>query len=179
MVEFTIEVVLDIIRTSGILVGIYYYLSILRNQQKNRMTNMVFQSMQTRSTEYFEDVYDVVEPLFGWKTVEEFNERYNWKTTPDIIVKRNSIQNKLSAWGLLLREGLISVDFIGRLFPPSYVITWWERNEPIYLDLRTRTNNPEYMKDLELLYQAFKKRYPNVSSKDTIYYLDETDKEQE
>jgi hypothetical protein len=175
MVELTIALVLDVVRTCGILVGIYYYLTILRNQEKNRMINMVFQSMQTRTSEYFEDVYDVVEPLFGWKTVEEFNELYNWKKTPEIIVKRSSIQNQLSAWGLLLREGLIDVDFIGRLYPPSYVITWWERNEPIYLDNRKRTNNPEYMKDLELLYQSLKKRYPNVSSKDTIYYLDETE----
>ena len=173
--QVTFQTIFQFLQTAGILIGISYYIMTLRNAQKNRMTNLVFQSMQTRTSEYFKDVYDTVESLFGWKTAEEFNSQYNWRDTPELIVKRSLIQDKLSAWGLLLREGLISVDFIGRVFPPSYIIAWWELNEPIYQDTRKRTKNSEYLKDLELLYQAIKKRYPNVSSKDTIYYLDQTD----
>jgi arginine exporter protein ArgO len=36
MVEFTIPLVLDIIRTAGILVAIVYYITIMRNQQRTR-----------------------------------------------------------------------------------------------------------------------------------------------
>ena len=168
--QVTFQTIFQFLQTAGILIGISYYIMTLRNAQKNRMTNLVFQSMQTRTSEYFKDVYDTVESLFGWKTAEEFNKIYNWRETPEIIVKRNLIQDKLGAWGLLLRERLIDVDFIGRVFPPSYIIAWWELNEPIYQDTRRRTNNPEYLKDLELLYQAIKKKYPTVSSENTIYY---------
>jgi hypothetical protein len=174
MAELTIGVVLDIIRTSGILVGIYYYITILKNQQQNRMKEMVFQRMQTQTPESIKDSFEVTPTLFGWDTVEEFHRKYNWKTTPDLVAKRNSIQNKLSSWGFLLREGLIDIDFVGRLFPPNYIMYWWEQNEPIYMDTRRISNNPEQFKDLELLYDAVKKRYPNIT-RNPLYYMEKSE----
>ena len=144
MVELTIEVVLDIIRTSGILVGIFYYITILRNAQKNRMIDMVFQRMYTRTPDYFKDSLDVTPSMFDWETVEEFNRKYNWKTTPDIINKRKAVEDKFTAWGMLFREGLIDIDFVARVFPPAFVMAWWEQNEPLYQEERNVTNFPSF-----------------------------------
>ena len=60
------------------------------------------------------DLYTSSPRNLEWKTVEEFHEKYNTKTTPELLAKRASIQDKLSAWGFLLREGLIDIESIVR-----------------------------------------------------------------
>jgi hypothetical protein len=97
MVELTIEVMLDIIRTSGIIVGIFYYITTLRNAEKNRIKEMVFRRMQTRTPNYFLDVYETSPQNFEWNTTEEFDKKYNATTTPELIAKRASIQDQLRA----------------------------------------------------------------------------------
>ena len=164
MVELTIEVVLDIIRTSGIIVGIFYYVTTLRNADKNRMKEMVFRRMQTRSPDYFMDVYNSSPMSFEWDSVEEFHRKYNPQTTPELYAKRASIQDKLTAWGYLLREGVVDIEFIGRMHNPSFIQNWWESNEPIYLESRKIQNNPDLWSDFEFLYKAVMKKYPNSQS---------------
>jgi hypothetical protein len=41
MIEITIPLLLDVIRTIGILVGIFYYITIMRNADKVRRTQLV------------------------------------------------------------------------------------------------------------------------------------------
>jgi hypothetical protein len=73
--------------------------------------------------------------------------------------------------GFLLKEGLIDLDFINRLHTPSFIISWWEYNEPIFLDLRKKQNDPTRQADFEYLYKAVKKQYPNII-RNPIYNLD-------
>ena len=171
MVEITYQMVLSILQTAGILVGIYYYVMTLRNAQKNRMIEMVFQRVQTRNPEYFKNIYDANPSLLEWDTVEEFHRKYNWRTTPNLIAKRGHIFAKLNAWGYLLREGLVDLEFLARHHNPSFIKYWWEENEPIFIDQRRRTNNPEAEKDFEFLYDEVKKKYPNVTG-DPLYHLE-------
>ena len=78
MVELSIAVMLDIVRTTGIIVGIIYYLSIIRNQQKSRMVDMVTQRTQlSLNPEYQRMVRDIQLSYIGWSTVDEFFEKYN------------------------------------------------------------------------------------------------------
>jgi len=67
-----------------------------------------------------------------------------------------------------VREGLIDLDFLARHHNPSFIKSWWEYNESIFLDSRERTNNPEAHKDFEFLYNAVKKKYPDIKL-DTLY----------
>jgi hypothetical protein len=165
MVEITIPLVLDVIRTVGILVAIIYYLTIMRNTQKNRMKEMVFQRMQSRADPEYQKMAREIEPMrHGWNTVEEFREKYNYDTTPDLVVKRASVIARLESWGYLLREGLIDEEFIDRLHVPYMIIQIWESYEPLFLLDREDFGNPEAHKDLEYLYRVVKKKYPNISA---------------
>lgn len=65
--------------------------------------------------------------MWDWETVEEFHRKYNWRTTPDLIAQRKTIEDKFTAWGILLRQGLTDIDFVAKVFPPDYVMAWWER----------------------------------------------------
>jgi len=150
MVELTIAVMLDIIRTAGILVGILYYLSILRNAQKNRIKEMVFQRMQTRTPEYYLNVFESNPSLLEFETIEEYHSKYNWRTTPELLAKRYTVQSKLDAWGFLLKEGLVDLEFITQLHNRNFIVSWYEALEPIFLDNRKR-GNPESNKGFEYI----------------------------
>ena len=107
------------------------------------------------------DVYNSSPANYEWESVEEFHRKYNNTTTPELLAKRASIQDKLNSWGFLLKEGVIDIELIGRLHSPSFIQYWWESNEPIYLESRKTQNNPDFMADFEFLYNAVMKKYPN------------------
>ena len=60
MVEFTLPIVLQIVQTVGILVGIIYYITIMRNQQRTRELALTAQehATETRQTEIFMRLYE-------------------------------------------------------------------------------------------------------------------------
>ena len=161
MVDVSYQIVLSTLQTAGILVGIFYYITTLRNAQKNRTIDMVFQRTQTRTVEYFQSINELSQMEGGWNTPDEFWEKYNWKKTPELINKRANINSGLNAWGYLLREGLVDIDFVCRFNTPGWILHWWKTNEPIVMQSRSH-NNPDNSRDFEFLYNAVKKKYPNI-----------------
>ncbi|MHA2380845.1 MAG: DUF4760 domain-containing protein [Candidatus Thorarchaeota archaeon] len=163
MIELeTLQMIREIVTIFGVIAGVSYYVLTVRNAQKNRMVEFVFQRMHERNPEYMRTSREVEQMGYGWSTVEEFYEKYNYLETPELTAKRNSIVGRLNAWGFLLKEGLIELDFISRLHTPSFIISMWERNEPLFLDFRERANDPTIQQDFEYLYNAVKRKYPDI-----------------
>ena len=76
MVDVSYALILDAIRTVGIVAGIVYYLSILRNQQKARMMDMVSRrTEQVNNIEYQRMVRRVGRAGMDWSTPEEYYEK--------------------------------------------------------------------------------------------------------
>jgi hypothetical protein len=46
--QVTFQIIFQFLQTVGILVGVYYYISTLRNSRKDRMADMVLQRWQER-----------------------------------------------------------------------------------------------------------------------------------
>ena len=118
--------VLSTLQTAGLLVGILYYITTLRNAQKNRMVDLVFRRMQSSDTEYQKMTRSLEPIMTGWDTVEEFYTKYGYRTEPELTVARVEVQNKLRSWGFLLKEGAVDLDFITRVHSPWYIIRFWE-----------------------------------------------------
>ncbi len=97
----------------------------------------------------------------GWNTTDEFWEKYNTAKTPELMAIRSNIFSGLNAWGYLLREGLVDVDFVCRFNTPGWILKFWKTNEPMIMQSRNY-NNPDHSKDFEFLYNAVKRRYPNI-----------------
>ena len=168
MVEFTYPMLLDTVRTAGIIMGIIYYLSILRNQQKTRMLEMVSRrAHQAHSYEQQKYAREIV-PMYssGWSTPEEYYEKYGYQKTPELEIARVIMQNSLNHWGFLFREGVIDVNFIDRLYNPWHIITFWEKFKPLFEDARRRLH-PSHANQVEALYNAVvdlkQKKYPTVN----------------
>jgi len=169
MVDVNYQMLLSTLQTVGLLIGIFYYIMTLRNAQKNRMKEMVLHRIQDRTPEYLRMARSM-EPMFsGWNTVEEFFEKFNYHREPELTIARNVVFNSIDTWGFLFKEGLVGEEFIDRLHAPWYIIRMWETFEPIFIDGRERSGNPEHRRDFEYLYRAVKKKYPNISADTKLF----------
>jgi hypothetical protein len=176
MVEITYQMVLSTLQTTGILVGIIYYITIMRNAQKTRelslkaqeeaerarQRDMIFQKVQSLSLEYTRTFADVMS-YTGWKDVEEFNEKYGWRSNPEAWSKLLLIERIYNSVGILLKENMVNADIVFELYPPNAILRMWEQFLPLWKEARSRFNNPEHLKSFEFLYNETKKRYPDVS----------------
>ena len=169
MVDVSYALILDAIRTVGIVAGIVYYLSILRNQQKARMMDMVSRrTEQVNNIEYQRMVRRVGRAGEDWSTPDEYYEKFNPLVEQDFGVERSIVQNNLNHWGFLFREGFIDEEFVERLYHPWHIINFWETYGVLLLQEREEAGIPTLFSDLEYLYDAMKKKYPHLS-KDTRF----------
>ena len=124
MAEITYQMVLSTLQTAGILVGIFYYIMTLRNQQKNRE-----QSEETRKIQLLLRMSENIAERSGsgvdyseimamqWDNYDDFISKYGVENNPDSYRKRMRIWRRMSVNGLLVRDELIDaramVDYLG------------------------------------------------------------------
>jgi len=135
MAEITYQMVLSTLQTAGILVGIFYYIMTLRNQQKNRE-----QSEETRKIQLLLRMNENIAERSGsgvdyseimamqWDNYDDFISKYGVENNPDSYRKRMRIWRQMNVNGLLVRDELIdaraTVDYIGY----GQLFMWRARN---------------------------------------------------
>ena len=151
MVEITHPIVLQIVQTVALIVGIVYYISIMRNQQKTRelALNAQEHATETRQTQIFMQVLERLnseETAKSWAELinmkvpdyEEFILKYDSSVNPAHSAKRVHIWWTFHAIGELLRMGTIEHDLVHRLQLSHMVIAMWEKWEHIIREIRVR-----------------------------------------
>ena len=177
MVEVTLPIILQIVQTVGILVGIVYYITIMRNTQKTqeltlkaqeeaektRKKELIILRSQSYSLEYTQAYADTVR-MRDWETVEEFHSKYGLNSNPDAFAKWIYIRSVYNMAGLLLKETDVDSDLIFQLYAPNSVIQMWETHESLIKDVRIRFKHPTYWEPFEFLYNEARKMYPEMSN---------------
>ncbi len=167
MVEITYQMVLSTLQTVALIVGITYYLFIMRNSQKTRelALNAQEQALETRQTQLFMDVYrshttkehqaDVSELLLSWdwNDFDDFKEKY---MVPPDNAKYLSYFANLEGLGLLVRNGLLDANLVYDLQYVS-IIMIWEKFLPIILEYREAWSTPQLWGTVEYLYDEMKR----------------------
>ena len=160
MVEITLSIILQIVQTVGILMGIIYYITIMRNANRTRQTELLFQRHKV-DLDYLRSWADVI-IIQDWKDFEELQERYPWNTHFEERTRVLYILNAYNNLGLILKEKVTDPNLLFELYPPSTVITTWKKYEELVRSMRIRSNNPAEGGGFEFLYNEAKKLYPNV-----------------
>ena len=161
MVDYqTISIVLTGI---GIIVAIVYYAQVLRNAEKSRQREMVYQKYQSHSLEYTR-AYSEVSSFTDWDSGEEFHEKYGALANPDAWSKYLMIERSYNAVGILLQENMVSADIIFKLYPAHSIIRMWEQFLHLTEYARDRYNAPDHLESFEFLYNEAKKRYPDITA---------------
>jgi hypothetical protein len=170
MVEITLPILLQIVQTVGILVGIVYYLIIMRNSQRTRELTLQSQeltrktqeqALETRQTQLLMHIYQDLSSeanLRNWIEImsyefedyDDFNKKYGSAFNKEAFAKRYSIWRMFDGIGLLLRDGLLNADRVYDLID-SAVIQQWEKWGPIIREYR-KEGWPDGEEGFEYLY---------------------------
>ena len=158
MVELTIPLVLDVVRTIGILVGIVYYITIMRNQQrtqemtlKNRQAQLLMQMWnRTQSKEFTRD--STIMSEMEWKDYDDYMEKYGRKSNPEVTDAWVAIGNFCEGLCVMVKNDLIEPSLVDDL-ESRLIVANWEKFSPIILETRKRYNYPTLFEQWEYLYK--------------------------
>jgi hypothetical protein len=165
MVEITLPVILQIVQTVGILVGIVYYLIIMRNSQRNQELTLetrqaqMFMQMQNRFADSMQDIPSVeVIQSIKFDTFEEFLDLYH--SDPTINKVMRGYGRFYENLGVLVKEELIEVRLVALMWGgPTRM--YWDVLEPILDDWRVAFNYPRLWSETEYI------------CKEVLKYMDE------
>jgi hypothetical protein len=154
MVEITIPIVLQLIQTAGILVGMVYYITIIRNAQKARRAENLQWFLEDRSDEECMLQYAFVQSL-EWEDYDDFQKKYGRKQNPEAWAKLWSYLVKFDDIGLMVNRGVIDIkdlyELSGRSMPAL-----WRKYQPIFEEDRKR-GDPTSMGWFEYLFDELYK----------------------
>ena len=175
MVEFTLPIMLQFLQTAGILVGIIYYITIMRSSQKTRELTLESQelarkaqeqALETRQAQMFMQIYNQShnDPSFidammivneiEINTYEEFQ-----KARMDENVKRafSRVGMFYEGLGVLVKEGYVSIRLVALLIT-GMTRQWWERIYQSWIEEgREKSKFRRWMSEAEYLYNELMK----------------------
>jgi hypothetical protein len=165
MVEITLSIMLQIVQTVGILVGIVYYLIIMRNSQRNQelARKAQEQAVETRQAQLFMNVYNTLaskEFQKDWEQMmhsdyDDFMAKYGLDANPDYWAVFAMGSTWIEGIGVLVRRGLIDPELVYDLMYGS-IILFWERHLVILQSIREQLDLPLVWADLEYIYNMMK-----------------------
>jgi hypothetical protein len=167
MVEITYQMVLSTLQTLALIVGIAYYLFIMRNTQRNQQIQL--ETRQTQMFKEFNDEFKEIGPAwsevmgsFGltgsssgwsWDDYEDFMRKYGPDQSPEEWQKFFSIAGLFERTGILAKEGTVNLQIIYDNMGGS-PIRFWDKFEQIIDMQRIVAEKPpkgmwlEYFEDL-------------------------------
>ncbi len=155
-----IETIALVLTGLSITASIYYYSTVIQNQNKSRQRELIYQKYQNISIEYSRAYNDVIQ-MSDWNTYEEFDEKYGRKNNPEAAAKWMYITRVYNLAGVYFEEGA-DPELLFKLYPAPAVINLWELVRPIFLERRVRYNDPGRSKSFEALYDEARKRHPEL-----------------
>jgi len=175
MVEITYQMVLSTLQTVGILVGIIYYLIIMRNSQRTRELTLQSQdltrkaqeqALETRQAQLFMQIftrqYDIDQRRsihlvnsLEYEDYEDFNDKYGVENDPDAYFRMASLGTYFEGVGVLVKRNLVDPSMVDDLMS-GRIIDFWEAVGPYFFELRERTGDYEALEHVEYLYDVIK-----------------------
>ena len=145
----------------GVCVAAIYYIITLRNSEKSRAREVIYNRSQMHRLEFY-NALNVVFTMTGFNTYDEFDKKYGRYTNPNAYANYLFVGWVLNNAGVLLREKLADSKQIIQLYNPTTIVSFWDRFGVVARGFRERNNYPDYWKPLESLYEEVKKEYPDL-----------------
>ena len=162
---------LQIVQTVGILVGIVYYLIIMRNSQRTRELTLQSQeltrkaqeqALETRQAQLFMQIYYTWSSretiklrrelyTWTWTDYDDFIEKYGEANNPEANALFQELGNWFEGIGVLIKRKLIDPAFVDDLMSGTTLLGW-ETFGSLVRERRVRDNLPFYYEFWEYLY---------------------------
>ena len=157
MVDVSYQMVLSTIQTMSLVIGISYYILVLRNQQKNqkhaegmRKIQLLYEIFEftTTTNDEWNDMMNMT-----WTDYEDFEEKYGYENNPDSYAARSKIWRNMNYYGLLVEDELIDArDYVRMIADQSPIV--WSKFKDIILEMRRIQDNPDMYAGMEILAEA-------------------------
>jgi hypothetical protein len=164
MVEITLPIVLQIVQTIALIVGITYYLFIMRNSQKNQELTRKSQEQayETRQAQLFWNLLEKYTSKEGleklqillddtWSDHEEWLERY--RNNAEYKTAFIWLKDTYEVIGVTLRLGYVDIKLMA-YYDPRTSLYWWEKYRDIIYKERERRNNSRWHSEWEYSYNV-------------------------
>ena len=156
MVDVTYQMVLSTLQTAGILVGILYYITIMRNQSKAREAQFLLQLNNVfQDKEAIKDWLNVLQMQFT--DYDDFLEKFDSEVNMENYLQRSRIYRMLNTFGHILKKGLVDPETVFDGISGDFIEDMWRKHSVIILEIRKRRNVPHYLEGFEYLAKAMKK----------------------
>ena len=144
MVEITLPIVLQILQTAGILVGIVYYITIMRNQARTRQVQIIGSITS----------YDLNWSFLDWDVTDydDFISKHGPEANPQDWKDLYAWFNRMELQGVYVREGLLDVRLVC-LMSGGTIKESWEKYRGVFEEWRRRYNRPRDWVEAEYLYE--------------------------
>ena len=163
MVDVSYQMVLSTIQTIALIVGIFYYITIMRNAQKaKRYENLKWFLEQRSNTEDLLK-YAWVQNL-EWEDYEDHLSKYGMKTNPEAWARLWSYLIMFDDVGLMVRRGLMDIEDFYDISQRS-IPSVWKKYQPIIEENRKRgdpTSMVEFEYLIEEMHSVSKRRGDNL-----------------
>ena len=151
-----IEYLALILTGIGIIVSILYYANVLRNADRTRQTQLFMQFYNAwLDTDFYTEMIEIAF-LWEFEDYEDFMNKYWMTSNLEAFAKWGRAQNYLEGMGVLMKRGLLDPSLMDDL-QSGYIITMWEKYEPIIYEIRVRMNQPQFGEFFEYLYREIRK----------------------
>jgi hypothetical protein len=157
LVEITLSIILQVIQTVGILVGILYYVTIMRSNQRNQQ-----QQLETRKTQMFMQLYqskydrEGLENVFTilnmeWDDMNDYMEKYGIAEHPDIGAMVESQSGYMEGLGILVKEGMVDIEMVYKVAGSRILLLWFKMETMLKGFRDPYWNVPDYAENFEYL----------------------------
>lgn len=170
MVEITLPIVLQIIQTVSLIMGITYYLFIMRNSQRTRELTLQSQeltrkaqeqALETRQAQFFMQIYDRFNNSEYWEQYAElrshtWDDYEDWQTKYGMNNRKaytafTSMASYFDGLGVLVDRGLIDVGLVDDLLH-TRVLWFWDTWGDIIRKSRVEWNTSRIWPYIDSLY---------------------------
>jgi len=130
MVEITYQMVLSTLQTIALIVGIAYYLFIMRNSQRNQQ-----HQLETRQAQLYMTLFNTINNQNIWRhwneireyqftDYDDFMDKYGPVNNPEAYDKYVKVLWLFTEMGVLVQEGYITVEHVGNLMEYTPIRAW-------------------------------------------------------
>jgi hypothetical protein len=174
MVDVTYQMLLSTIQTIALIVGIIYYLTIMRNNQKNQQIQL-----ETRQAQMFMQIYNQAQSLelkkarriFSNLKLSNFEELIQVinPEIPENLDNYEALSTLVSHYegvGALVREGLLDIRWVALLYAGA-TRRLWEKIAQYAEGMRKLTEQPRWASEWEYLYDElmkYMKEHPELAT---------------
>ena len=150
------------VAATGVLVAAVYYVLNMRATLQTRQADILQRHVQISASQEFMDAWHDVVFNQKYLNYEEWSRYYGPYVNSETYSNFTALLQYHEILGGLVRENLVSMELVERIWQPIHLICTWDRVEPIIKDWRVKYRDDSIYENFEFLFNKYMERNPKA-----------------